>query len=108
MTVRNITTIPDLIRIVKESPIPIILEIVNNRTASSDLSGFYRQLSQLFEGKVGFLSVNIDRVPEILNIIRVQYLPTYVGFDKGEIVEALQSPYPLQLKHFVEMMSRLI
>jgi len=108
MVVREISKIEDLVRIIKGSPIPILVEIIDSRLSKSALSDFFTELSNMFEGRVGFLRINIDVTPDALNVIRISYIPAYIGFDNGNIVDVLESPHPIHLKRFIEKLSRII
>jgi thioredoxin 1 len=63
----------------------------------------FEKLAEEYEGKIKFVKVNVDDLPEIANKYNVFSIPTMILFKKGELVSQRQGAAPQEaLKTFLE------
>ncbi len=106
MVVREVNLV-DLQRIINGSPIPVILEICTKHPICRDIQEHFNALSKKFNGRVAFIRIDVEKHPEVLRIFGLS-APSYIAFDRGNVINAWYSPSPLQLTKIVRDLSRLL
>ena len=106
MVVREVS-VSDLQRILAKSPIPVILELCTKHPVCKDIQEHFDMLSKKFNGRVAFIRIDVAKYPQVLRLFNTD-VPSYIAFDKGEILRIWYSPSPYQLTRIVQELSRLV
>lgn len=106
MVVREVDPLV-LQKIIKNSPIPILLELCTKHPICEILQEHFSALSKRYNGKIAFLRVDIAKYPEILKVFNVR-IPAYVAIDREVVLNIWYNPSPYQLTMIAKELSKIL
>jgi len=98
----------DLIRIINKSPIPLVLLLCNQSSVCENSKIIIERLSKEFNGKIGFLYLDVNENPKIVRAFGIQSIPVYLFFDSGQLVNYAYNASYMTLKSICKQLATII